>query len=379
VKDRTFAEQLSAEFCNPWIGGKYMAWNSKKIGEELKKAFSTGVSYMIPSVVVGGIFLAIALASGTPTDEGMVVKNSFLKNLNVIGSAGFAMMIPILAGYISYSIAGKPGLIPGMIAGYIANNPVGDNGVSTGFLGAMILGIFSGYLAKWVKSWKVPNTIKTIMPILIIPIITTFVVCIGYIYILAQPLANFVDVITSFLSSLQGGSALILGLVLGAFTAVDMGGPINKTVTAFTLALMAEGVFEPNGAHRIAVAIPPLGVALSTFISKRKYTEAERAMGVSAGFMGLIGITEGAIPFAVKDMKRVLPAIIIGSAIGGGIGMLQGVKTFIPHGGLIVIGAVEGKLWYFLAMLIGTVITALILHFTKPDLPETKPVKKEDA
>lgn len=354
-----------------------MSFNGKNVGAELKKAFSTGVSYMMPSVVVGGIFLAIALSSGTPTDEGMVITNPFLKNLNTIGVAGFAMMIPILAGYIAYSIAGKPGLIPGMILGYIANNPIGDQGVSTGFLGAMIVGIIAGYIAKWIKGWKVPNTIKTIMPILIIPIITTFLVGMTYIYILAQPLSGFVASLVDFLSSLQGGNALLLGLVIGAFTAIDMGGPINKTVTAFTLALMAEGIFEPNGAHRIAVAIPPLGLAISTFISRKKYTQAERGMGVSAGFMGLIGITEGAIPFAVNDLKRVLPAIMIGSAVGGGIGMLQNVGTYIPHGGLIVIGAVDGKLWFFLAMLIGSVITALILHFTKPDLPETKaPVKK---
>lgn len=349
-----------------------MSFNGKKVGEDLKKAFSTGVSYMMPSVIVGGIFLAIALSSGTPTDEGMVVTNPFLQNLNTIGVAGFAMMIPILAGYIAYSIAGKPGLIPGMILGHIANTPLGDEGVSTGFLGAMIVGIMAGYLARYVKTWKVGPTIRTIMPILIIPIITTFIVGMVYIYVLAQPLSGFVTSLVDFLSSLQGGNALLLGLVIGAFTAIDMGGPINKTVTAFTLALMAEGIFEPNGAHRIAVAIPPLGLAISTFISRRKYTKAERGMGVSAGFMGLIGITEGAIPFAVNDLKRVIPAIMIGSAVGGGIGMLQNVGTYIPHGGLIVIGAVDGKLWFFLAMLIGSLVTALILHFTKPDLPEAE-------
>lgn len=358
-----------------------MATSWKKVGEEIKKAFSTGVSYMMPSVVVGGIFLAVALASGKATDEGMIITNPFLQNLNVIGSAGFAMMIPILAGYIAYSIAGKPGLIPGMIAGFIANNPIGDDGVKTGFLGAMVLGIVAGYIAKYVKGWKVPNALKPIMPILIIPIITTFITCIGYTYVLAHPLASLVNGIFDLFASLQGGSALLLGLVIGAFTAIDMGGPINKTVTAFTLALMAEGIYGPNGAHRIAVAIPPLGVALSTFISRRKYTQEERGMGLSAGIMGLIGITEGAIPFAVKDMKRVLPAIIIGSAVGGGIGMLQNVGTFVPHGGLIVIGAVDGKLWYFLAMLIGTVVTAAILHFTKPDVavdPKKELSKKEE-
>lgn len=312
--------------------------------------------------------MAISLATGTPGDKGMEITNPFFMNLSVIGSAGFAMMVPVLAGYISYAIAGKPGIIPGMISGYIANNPVGNQGVSTGFLGGMVVGIMCGYLAKWIKDWNVPKSIKSIMPILVIPILTSFIVDLIYIYVLAIPLHNFVAVITGLLKSLNGGSALIAGLVIGAFTAIDMGGPINKTVTAFTLALMAEGVYEPNGAHRIAVAIPPLGLALSTFISRKKYTEEERALGVSAGIMGLIGITEGAIPFAVKDLKRVLPAIMIGSAVGGGIGMLEGVKCFIPHGGMIVIGAVEGKLWYFLAMLIGTVVTALILAILKPNI-----------
>lgn len=204
--------------------------NFKQIGDDLKRAFSTGVSYMMPAVVVGGIFLAIALATGEATDEGMVVTNPFLQNLNTIGEAGFAMMIPILAGYIAYSIAGKPGLIPGMIAGFLANNPMGDGGISTGFLGAMILGIAAGYVAKWVRTWKVPGVIRTIMPIIIIPIVTVFIVCVTYIYLLAEPLAGLVNGIVALLSSLDGGSALVLGLILGAFTAIDMGGDRKSVV-----------------------------------------------------------------------------------------------------------------------------------------------------
>lgn len=342
----------------------------KKVSKDIQKAFMTGVSYMMPSVVVGGVFLAIALASGTPTDTGLEVTNPFLKNLSIIGSAGFEMMIPLLSGYIAYSLAGKPGIVPGMITGLIANTPIGEASVKTGFLGAMILGILSGYVARWVKSWKVPGQLEPIMPILVIPIVASSVVGLIYIYIIAQPLGLLMGSLVSFLSSLKGGNAFVLGLVIGAMTAVDMGGPINKTATAFTLALMAEGVFAPNGAHRIAVAIPPLAMALSTIISKNKYTEDEKALGVTAGFMGLIGITEGAIPFAVKDLKHVLPAIIIGSAIGGGLGMIQGVETYVPHGGLIVIGAVNYKLWYAADMLIGAVISALILHFTKPDIKD---------
>ena len=210
---------------------------------EIKKAFSTGISYMLPVVVVGGLFLAIALATGTPTDEGMKVTIPFMKNLEVIGSAGFALMVPILSGYISYSIAGKPGLIPGMVTGYIAANPIGDPPVSTGFLGGMIVGIISGYISDWIKKWKVPTSIKPIMPILVIPLLTTFIVSMVYMYILAKPLSLLVVGLTNFLGSLQGSSAMLVGFIIGAFTAIDMGGPINKTVSAFTLALMAEGVY----------------------------------------------------------------------------------------------------------------------------------------
>lgn len=339
-----------------------------KIWKDIQKAFNTGVSYMLPAVVVGGIFLAVSLATGTATDSGMEVTNSFMKNLNDLGSAGFAMMIPILSGYIAYSLAGKPGIVPAMVLGYVANNPIGEAGVKTGFLGAMILGVAVGYLVRWCKTWKVPQTLKSIMPILIVPIFTTFVLGIIYIYVISVPIGICMDWIVDVLGNMQGGNALILGSIVGAMTAVDMGGPINKTATAFTLALMAEGVYGPNGAHRIACAIPPLALALSTFIESKKYTPDDKNLGVSALFMGVIGITEAAIPFAVKDMKRVLPAIIAGSAVGGALGMLNGVEALVPHGGLIILPVVNGKLWYVLSMLIGVIVAAAILHFTKPNL-----------
>lgn len=344
--------------------------NRGSIWDEIKKSFSTGISYMLPVVVIGGLFLAIALATGTPTAEGLKVTNPFMKNLEAIGSAGFALMVPILSGYISYSIAGKPGLIPGMVAGYIAANPIGDPPVSTGFLGGMIVGVMSGFVSDWIKKRKVPASIKPIMPILVIPLLTSFVVIMTYIYILAKPLSFLVIGLTNLLGNLQGSSAILVGFVIGAFTALDMGGPVNKTVSAFTLALMAEGIYTLNGAHRIAVAIPPLGIALSVLISKKKYTGEEKAMAISSGIMGLFGITEGAIPYAIKDLKRVLPAIIIGSGVGGAIGMLNNVETLVPHGGFIVLGAVNGKIWYSIGIIVGSLITAIILHILKPDIEE---------
>lgn len=341
----------------------------KNIVQELTKAFNTGVSYMLPVVVVGGIFLAISLAGSEPGENGMEVTNPFLQNLGVIGMAGMTMMIPVLSGYIAYSIAGKPGLIPGLIVGYIANTPFGDAHVQTGFLGAMLMGVLSGYMAKWIKKWKVPTNLKAIMPILVIPIISTFIISMIYFYIIATPIAIFIHWLIEVLGNMQGGSAVLLGIIVGAMAAFDMGGPVNKTATAFTLALMAEGIYGPNGAYRIAVAIPPLGLALSTFISRRKYTADERNLGISAGFMGLIGITEGAIPFAVKSLKTVLPSIIIGSAVGAGLGMYHGVQCMVPHGGLIVIAGVnQAPLWYAIDMFIGAIVTAICLHILRPNV-----------
>ena len=334
-----------------------------KVMKELQKAFNTGVSYMLPAVVAGGVFIALSLATGKPGEGGMETTNQFMKNMLDIGVGAFSVMIPILAGYIAYSIAGKPGLAPGMVLGYIANNPIGEAKVKTGFLGAMLLGVLAGYFVKWCKTWKVNNTIRTLMPIIIIPILSVFTLGMFYIYVISVPIGAAMNWLVNTLSTMQGGSTILLGLIIGAMTAIDMGGPINKTATAFTLALMAE-------AHRIAVAIPPLAMAISTIIDRKKYTKEDKDLGMSALFMGLIGITEGAIPFAVKDMKRVLPAIIIGSAVGGALGMINNVEALVPHGGLIILPVVNGKLWYVIAMLIGTLVSVAILHFTKPNSNE---------
>jgi fructose PTS system EIIBC or EIIC component len=356
-----------------------MSDTMKTIKDDLVKAFSTGVSYMMPVVVVGGICLALSLVGGEPTPgKGIVVTNPFLLNLGAIGSAGLGMMIPVLAAYIAYSIAGKPGLTPGVVTGFMAATPLGEAHVVTGFLGAMLLGILSGYVAKWVKTWKVGKVLMPVMPILIIPIVTSCLVGMLYLYVLIGPIGMAMKWLVAMLSNMQGGSGLVLGLILGAMAAFDMGGPVNKTATAFTLALMAEGIYGPNGAYRIACAIPPLGIALSTFISRRKWAEDERRMGTSAAFMGLIGITEGAIPFAVKNLKTVLPSIIIGSTVGAGLAMIHGVESMVPHGGLIAIAGVnKGAMWYVIDMAIGVIITAVCLHILRPNISEV--VKKEPA
>lgn len=342
----------------------------KNIGKDLLKAFNTGVSYFLPVVVIGGVFLAISLATGNAGASGMEITNPFFQNLNVIGMAGINMMIPVLAAYIAYSIGGKPGLAPGFVLGYLCNNPVtvGEASVSTGFLGAMLLGVVAGYMVRWMKSWKVGPTIKTIMPVLIIPILTSLIIGLVYIYVLAYPIGLCMNWLTDALGSLQGGSALILGIVIGLMTAFDMGGPINKTASTFTMALMVSGVYMPNGAFRVAVAIPPLACGIASIIARKKFDAADRQLGVTAIFMGLIGITEGAIPFAVKDLKRVLPAIMIGSAVGAGLAAMQGIECFVPHGGMIVVAATSNPLFFTIDMLVGVVVSVALLLLLKPNL-----------
>ncbi|MBV7391883.1 PTS fructose transporter subunit IIC [Enterococcus sp. ALS3] len=354
--------------------------NIKPILKEIQKSFLSGVSFMMPAVVAGGIMLAISLATGEKSETGVVVTSELMQNINILGKAAFAMMIPILGGYIAYSIAGKPGLAPGMILGFLANNPVMINEVEvkSGFLGAMLLGVAAGYFVKWIKTWKVSKTIKTILPILIIPTITVLVLGMLYIYVIANPLAFLMNSLTNIMSSLNGSSAILLAVFIGLFGEVDMGGPITKSVSMFTLALMNEGVYEPNGMFRIAVAIPPIGIFLATLFFKKKFTEGDRDAAVAAGIMGCIGITEGAIPFVVSDIKRILPSTMIGTAVGCVIGAIGNVRCFVPHGGFIVLPVVENKIWFVAAIVIGSLVTAGILGFLKPSLEtETKEVVKK--
>jgi PTS system, fructose subfamily, IIC component len=336
--------------------------------KEMQKAFLSGVSFMIPAVVAGGILLAISLSTGTKTAKGIVITNEFMKNLNTLGAAGMAMMIPILAGYIAYSIAGKPGLAPGVIMGYIANNPIGTNATTkTGFLGAMIVGVAVGYLVKWIKGWNVPKPIKAIMPILVIPTITVIVVGLAYIYLIAGPVSGFMALVTKFLGNLNGTNKVLLAICIGFMNAFDMGGPVTKTVSMFTLALMNEGIFGPNGMFRITVAIPPIGIFLATVLFKKKFDQGEKDLAKAAGIMGCMGITEGAIPFAVNDVKRVLPSTMIGAAVGAVIGALCNVQSPVPHGGFITLPVVTNKIPFTIAIIVGSLVTAIMLGILKPD------------
>src|SRR5699024_3026388 len=267
-----------------------------------------GVSFMVPFIVVGGLLMAIALTlGGEATSKGLVIpEDSFWKSIENIGNLAFSFMVPILAGYIAVSIADKPGLVPGMIGGAIAaDGSFYGSDAGAGFLGGIVAGFIAGFIAKWVKNIKVPKAMAPIMPIIIIPIISSLIVGLIFIFLIGAPIASIFEGLTTWLKSMQGTNIIILALIVGAMIAFDMGGPVNKVAFLFGSALIAEGKYAVMGMVAVAVCTPPIGLGLATFINKRKFNKGEIEMGKASFTMGLFGITEGAIPFAAQDPFRI--------------------------------------------------------------------------
>ncbi|WP_405519943.1 fructose-specific PTS transporter subunit EIIC [Streptomyces canus] len=329
------------------------------------KALMNGVSYMIPFVVVGGLLIAISLSLGGHTDPsgGLVIpKDSFWTDVNNIGLIGFKLMVPILSGYIAYAIGDRPALVPGMIGGWIANmGDLYDSKAGAGFIGAIVTGFLAGYLVLWIKKVKVPKFVQPIMPIIVIPIVATTTLGLFFIYVIGKPISWVFEHLTDWLSGMTGTSAILLGAILGLMIAFDMGGPVNKTAFLFGTGLIATGNQTVMGMCAAAIPVMPLGQGLATLIRKRLYTEQERETGLAALFMGCFGISEGAIPFAAARPAQVIPANMLGGAVAGAIAGVAGVEDAVPHGGPIVavLGAVSGVPMFFVAVLIGTAVTAL--------------------
>ncbi|MGI5426258.1 fructose-specific PTS transporter subunit EIIC [Streptomyces sp. CA-179760] len=329
------------------------------------KALMNGVSYMIPFVVVGGLLIAISLSLGGHADPsgGLVIpKDSFWMDVNNIGVIGFTLMVPILSGYIAYAIGDRPALVPGMIGGWIANTgELYDSKAGAGFIGAIVTGFLAGYLVLWIKKVKVPKFAQPIMPIIVIPIVATTALGLFFIYVIGKPISWVFEHLTDWLSGMTGTSAILLGAMLGLMIAFDMGGPVNKTAFLFGAGLIATGNQTVMGMCAAAIPVMPLGQGLATLIRKRLYTEQERETGLASLFMGCFGISEGAIPFAAARPAQVIPANMLGGAVAGAIAGVAGVEDAVPHGGPIVavLGAVSGVPMFFVAVVIGSVVTAL--------------------
>ncbi|WP_030572591.1 fructose-specific PTS transporter subunit EIIC [Streptomyces aureocirculatus] len=341
------------------------------------KALMNGVSYMIPFVVVGGLLIAISLSLGGHTDPkgGLVIPDdSFWMHVNEIGVIGFTLMVPILSGYIAYAIGDRPALVPGMIGGWIANTgELYDSKAGAGFIGAIVTGFLAGYLVLWIKKVEVPKFVRPIMPIIVIPILATSALGLFFIYVIGRPISWVFEHLTDWLGGMTGTSAILLGAILGLMIAFDMGGPVNKTAFLFGAGLIATGNQTVMGMCAAAIPVMPLGQGLATLIRKRHYSEQERETGLAALFMGLFGISEGAIPFAAARPAQVIPANMLGGAVAGAVAGLASVKDAVPHGGPIVavLGAVGGVPMFFVAVAVGSVVTAL-MTVTLVDISERR-------
>ena len=336
------------------------------------KYLMNGVSYMIPFVVIGGILIALSLAvGGKPTPGGLQIpEGSFWNQILNVGVTGFTLMIPILAGFIAYAIGDRAALAPGMIGGWIANNGSFYGAkAGTGFIGAIIAGFIVGYLVKWIKSWKFPKMLQPLVPIMIIPLLASLAIAFIFIFIIGAPISSLMTALQNTLTTLSSGSLVVIGLIIGLMQGFDMGGPFGKVAFMFSVGLIATGQTQFMGAQACAIPVAPLGMALATFIGQKMhlFDEEELANGKAAFAMGLVGISEGAIPFAASDPLAVIPANMIGSAVACILGFLFGVTDSVAHGGPIVVllGAINKPFLALIAMAAGTVVTALVAIFLK--------------
>lgn len=335
---------------------------SYKNKNDFYKHLMNGVSFMIPFVVAGGIAIAFSFAFGYDAFQTPGTLPAYLMTIG--GSGGFGLMVPILSGYIAYSIADRPGLAPGMIGGVVASS------IGAGFLGGMAAGFLAGYVVNFIKKTvKLPKSLQGIMPVLIIPVFGSLIVGLLFFYVLGSPIAFINKTVADFLTGLSGGSAIVLGLILGLMMAFDMGGPINKAAYAFGTATLVAGQGSAVMAAVMAGGmVPPLGIGLATLLFKKKFIEAELDAGKANLVLGASFITEGAIPFAAADPLHVMPSIMAGGALAGALSMAFGSTLAVPHGGIFVLFAVENLIGYIIAIVAGSILTAVLLGIFKKDI-----------
>jgi PTS system fructose-specific IIC component len=358
----------------------------------------TGVSYMIPFVAAGGLLIALSfLFAGYEIvgPFGQIVAHNTLFSppdvnalglhhalfgsgvmaylgaiMFVIGKTAFAFFIPALAGYIAYAIADRPGIAPGFVMGGLAaniNNFADAKGVGlpvTGFLGAIVGGVLAGVIAHWIGGWKVPSWARGLMPVLVIPLLTSLIAGFLMLVVFGRPISWLMARLTDGLNSMSGSNAVVLGVILGLMMAFDMGGPLNKVAYSFAAAGVGAAAVAPFSDSRLKIMaavmlagmVPPIALALATVVRPHLFTAAERENGKAGWLLGASFITEGAIPFAAADPLRVIPAIMLGSAVTGGLAEALNVAVRAPHGGIFVIFAVHNILGYVIALLAGVLV-----------------------
>lgn len=330
----------------------------------------TGVSFMLPMVVAGGLLIALSFVFGI---EAFKEKGTLAAALmDIGGGAAFKLMVPLLAGYIAYSIADRPGIAPGMIGGYLASN------LGAGFLGGIVAGFIAGYAAQALSRYvKLPASVESLKPILIIPLVASLVTGLVMIYVVGTPVAAIMSAMTTFLTSMGSGNAILLGSLLGAMMCFDLGGPVNKAAYTFGVGLLSAGAggYGPMAAIMAAGMVPAIGMGLASLIARAKFSKQEREAGQASLVLGLCFISEGAIPFMAKDPLRVIPTCMIGGALTGAMSMYFGVQLMAPHGGLFVLlipNAVNHVLLYLLSIAAGSVFVGVgyaLVKTGKVELP----------
>ncbi|MGR5537758.1 PTS fructose transporter subunit IIBC [Vibrio campbellii] len=358
------AEEMDKAFEQATVYQHSGASSASSATDEKKGAYKhlmTGVSHMLPVVVAGGLIIALSFVFGIEAFKEQGTLAAALMKIG--GDSAFALMIPVLAGYIAFSIADRPGLAPGLVGGMLASS------TGAGFLGGIAAGFIAGYAAKFLADKvTLPQSMEALKPILIIPFVATLFTGLVMIYIVGGPVSGIMNGLTDFLNNMGSDSAVLLGIILGAMMCFDLGGPVNKAAYAFGVGLLASHTYAPMAAIMAAGMVPALGMGLATFIAKNKFEQTEREAGKASFVLGLCFISEGAIPFAAKDPMRVIPACMAGGALTGALSMLFGAKLMAPHGGLFVLlipNAISPVLTYLVAIAAGTAVTGFTYAFLK--------------
>jgi len=323
------------------------------------KHLLTGVSYMLPMVVAGGLIIALSFAVG-----GIHQQGTLANALAQIGaSSALALMVPLLSGYIAYSIADRPGLVPGLIGGMLATS------VGAGFLGGIISGYLAGYLVFLLAKYiKLPKSFEALKPILILPFLASLITGLIMIFVIGRPIAYLMEGLNDWLSNMQTGNAIMLGAFLGGMMCTDMGGPVNKVAYAFAVGLLSSQQYAPMAAVMAGGMVPPLAMGFATFIARKKFSKNAQESGKAAFVLGLCFISEGAISFAARDPFRVIPSCILGGALTGGLAMAWGAKLMAPHGGLFVLaipGAISPVFGYLFSIVTGAVVSGIFYAIIK--------------
>ena len=345
-------------------GGATFAAKAEERGEKkgVYKHLMTGVSHMLPLVVAGGLLIAISFMFGIEAFKDENIAGGLPKALmDIGGGAAFHLMIAVFAGYVAFSIADRPGLAVGLIGGMLATT------AGAGILGGIIAGFLAGYVVKGLNDViKLPPSLMSLKPILILPLLGSFIVGLAMIYLINPPVAKIMTALSEWLKSMGDVNAMVLGVIIGTMMCIDMGGPVNKAAYTFSVGMIASQVYTPMAVAMAAGMVPPIGMAIATWLARGKFTANQRDAGKASFVLGLCFISEGALPFVAADPLRVIISSVLGGATAGAISMSLGITLQAPHGGLFVVPFVSEPLMYLAAIAIGSVVTGVIYAVIKP-------------